>query len=125
LYSKNKERGLYKTIDGGKTWKKVLYIDDNTGVIDIKVHPTNPNILLAASWERFRQAHDFIGNGKGSTIWRSEDGGDTWKKSVSGFPQDEFVGRSGLRTLGQPRQVNQASSCSKTAPRGSAGRKSN
>jgi len=96
LYSKNKERGLYKTVDGGKTWKKVLYIDDNTGIIDIKVHPTNPNILLAASWERFRQAHDFIGNGKGSTIWRSEDGGDTWKKSVSGFPQDEFVGRIGF-----------------------------
>ena len=96
LYSKNKERGLYKTVDGGKTWKKVLYIDDNTGVIDIKLHPTNPNILLAASWERFRQAHDFIGNGKGSTIWRSEDGGDTWKKSVNGFPQDEFVGRIGF-----------------------------
>jgi photosystem II stability/assembly factor-like uncharacterized protein len=96
LYSKNKERGLYKTVDGGETWKKVLYIDDNTGVIDIKVHPTNPNLLLAASWERYRQAHDFIGNGKGSTIWRSEDGGDTWKKSVTGFPQDEFVGRIGF-----------------------------
>lgn len=96
LYSKNKERGLYKTEDGGETWKKVLYIDDNTGVIDIKVHPTNPNLLLAASWERYRQAHDFIGNGKGSTIWRSEDGGDTWKKSVTGFPQDEFVGRIGF-----------------------------
>jgi photosystem II stability/assembly factor-like uncharacterized protein len=96
LYSKNKERGLYKTTDGGKTWKKTLYIDDNTGIIDIQIHPTNPDILLAASWERFRQAHDFIGNGKGSSIWRSEDGGDTWKKAVSGFPQDEFVGRIGF-----------------------------
>ncbi|MDF2157574.1 glycosyl hydrolase [Algoriphagus sp. CAU 1675] len=96
LYSKNKERGLYKTTDGGKTWKKVLYIDDNTGIIDIKVHPNNPDILLAASWERFRQAHDFIGNGKGSSIWRSEDGGNTWKKAVQGFPQDEFVGRIGF-----------------------------
>mgnify|MGYP005750532043 CR=1 FL=1 len=96
LYSKNKERGLYKTTDGGKSWKKVLFIDDNTGIIDIKVHPSNPDILLASSWERFRQAHDFIGNGKGSAIWRSEDGGNTWKKSVSGFPQDEFIGRIGF-----------------------------
>ncbi|MBA4300425.1 BNR-Asp box repeat-containing protein [Algoriphagus alkaliphilus] len=96
LYSKNKERGLYKTTDGGKTWKKTLYIDDNTGIIDIQIHPTNPDVLLAASWERFRQAHDFIGNGKGSSIWRSEDGGNTWKKAVVGFPQDEFTGRIGF-----------------------------
>ena len=96
LYSRNEERGLYMTTDGGKTWKKTLYIDDNTGIIDIKVHPENPDILLAASWERFRQAHDFIGNGKGSGIWRSEDGGKTWKKSATGFPQDEFVGRIGF-----------------------------
>lgn len=96
LYSKNKERGLYKTMDGGKTWKKTLYIDDNTGIIDIQIHPTNPDVLLAASWERFRQAHDFIGNGEGSAIWRSEDGGSNWKKAVEGFPQNEFVGRIGF-----------------------------
>ncbi len=96
LYSKNKDRGLYKTKDGGKTWKKVLYIDDNTGVIDIKFHPENPDVILAASWERFRQGHHFVGNGEGSAIWRSEDGGDTWKKAVDGFPQDEFTGRIGF-----------------------------
>ncbi len=96
LYSKNEERGLYKTTDGGKSWKRTLYIDDNTGVIDIKLHPNNPDILLAATWERFRQAHDFVGNGKGSAIWRSEDGGDSWQKSVDGFPNDEYVGRIGL-----------------------------
>lgn len=96
LYSKNKERGVYKTTDGGKTWKKVLYIDDNTGIIDMQMHPTNPDLILAGSWERFRQAHDFIGNGKGSSIWRTEDGGSTWKKAVDGFPQDEFVGRIGF-----------------------------
>lgn len=95
LYSKNQERGLYKTTDGGKTWKRTLFVDDNTGVIDIKVQPGNPNVILAATWERMRQAHDFIGNGKGSAIWRSEDGGDTWSKSMVGFPQDEFVGRIG------------------------------
>lgn len=96
LYSKNKDRGLYKTTDGGKSWKKVLYIDESTGIIDIKINPSNPDILLASSWERFRQAHDFIGNGDGSTIWRSEDGGNTWSKAVTGFPQDEFVGRIGF-----------------------------
>lgn len=96
LYSRNEERGLYKTIDGGKTWKKTLYVDDNTGVIDIKIHPQNPNVILVSTWERFRQAHDFIGNGKGSGIWRSEDGGDTWTKAMEGFPQDEFVGRIGF-----------------------------
>ncbi|WP_304516753.1 WD40/YVTN/BNR-like repeat-containing protein [Cecembia rubra] len=96
LYSRNEERGLYKTIDGGKTWKKTLYINENTGVIDIKVHPQNPNIILAATWERFRQSHDFIGNGKGSGIWRSEDGGETWKKAMEGFPQDQFIGRIGF-----------------------------
>jgi photosystem II stability/assembly factor-like uncharacterized protein len=96
LYSKNEERGLYKTKDGGKTWKKTLSVNDNTGVIDLKFHPSNPDVILAASWERFRQAHDFVGNGKSSTIWRSEDGGDSWKKSASGFPQDEFVGRIGF-----------------------------
>lgn len=96
LYSRNEERGIYKTTDGGKTWKKTLYVDDNTGVIDLKVHPANPDVILAASWERFRQAHDFIGNGKGSSIWRSEDGGNTWKKAIDGIPQDEFVGRIGF-----------------------------
>lgn len=96
LYSKNEERGLYKTSDGGKSWKKTLSINDNTGIIDIKVHPMNPDIILAASWERFRQAHDFVGNGKGSGIWRSEDGGNTWAKVGNGFPQDEFVGRIGF-----------------------------
>ncbi|WP_084119948.1 WD40/YVTN/BNR-like repeat-containing protein [Aquiflexum balticum] len=96
LYSKNEERGLYKTTDGGKSWKKTLSINDNTGIIDIKVHPLNPDILLAASWERFRQSHDFVGNGKGSAIWRSEDGGNTWVKVGNGFPQDEFVGRIGF-----------------------------
>lgn len=96
LYSRNEERGIYKTADGGNTWKKTLYVDDNSGVIDLKVHPANPDIILAASWERYRQAHDFVGNGKGSSIWRSEDGGNTWKKAVDGFPQDEFVGRIGF-----------------------------
>jgi len=106
LYSKNDERGFYKTTDGGKSWKKTLYINDNTGIIDIKIDPSNPDIILAASWERMRQSHDFIGNGKGSAIWRSVDGGDTWKKAMDGFPQDEFVGRIGFDfSLSNPKIV--------------------
>jgi photosystem II stability/assembly factor-like uncharacterized protein len=98
--------GLYKSSDAGKSWKKTLYINDNTSVIDIKIHPQNPNIILAATWERFRQAHYFVGNGKGSGIWRSEDGGDTWTKAMEGFPQDEFVGRIGFDfSLSRPNVV--------------------
>ncbi|UJP65247.1 WD40/YVTN/BNR-like repeat-containing protein [Mongoliitalea daihaiensis] len=106
LYSTNEERGLYKTTDGGKTWKRTLFINTNTGVIDIKVDSSNPNHLLAATWERFRQSHDFIGNGKGSGIWRSEDGGETWQQSTAGFPTDEFVGRIGFDfSMSQPNIV--------------------
>lgn len=96
LYSRNEERGLYKTVDGGKTWKKTLSINDSTGVIDIVIHPNDPKKLWASSWERSRKANNFKGNGMGSTIWRSEDGGETWTKSNTGFPDGAHVGRIGL-----------------------------
>lgn len=99
LYSKNKQRGIYKTTDGGKSWKQALYIDDMTGVIDISVSPTNPNIMYAASWERMRKAWDFDGDGNGSAIYKSTDGGDSWKKVTGkgkGFPVGTGVGRIGL-----------------------------
>jgi len=96
LYSNNAERGVFKSTDGGKTWNKTLYINDSTGVSDLIINPQNPKQLLAASWERTRKAWDFKGNGVGSAIYRSEDGGETWKKSVEGFPQGKFAGRIGL-----------------------------
>lgn len=96
LYSQNEGRGVYKTTDGGNTWKKTLFVNDNSGIIDLVGHPTDPNILWAASWERFRQAWDFEESGNGSAIWKSTDGGETWNKSVKGFPQGDFVGRIGL-----------------------------
>lgn len=96
LYSSNADRGVFKSIDGGKTWKKTLYINDSTGVSDLIINPQNPKQLIAATWERTRQAWDFKGNGVGSAIYRSEDGGETWKKSVDGFPQGKFAGRIGL-----------------------------
>jgi photosystem II stability/assembly factor-like uncharacterized protein len=102
LYSKNMERGVFKTNDGGKTWKQTLFIDDETGIIDIAVSPKNFNIQFASAWKKDRKAWNFIGNGTTSGIYKSEDGGSTWKLisiTESGFPTGEGVGRIGLATF--------------------------
>ncbi|WP_350289428.1 glycosyl hydrolase [uncultured Croceitalea sp.] len=99
LYSKNQERGVYKTTDGGKSWNKTLFINDETGIIDIACSPTNFNIQYAAAWQKDRKAWNFTGNGTGSAIYKSTDGGTTWKLSStvqSGFPTGDGVGRIGL-----------------------------
>ena len=99
LYSKNKERGIFKTLDGGISWKNTLYIDDNTGIIDLDITPNNFKIQYASSWEKSRQAWDFNGNGKNSGIYKSVDSGNTWKlisTKKSGFPIGNGIGRIGL-----------------------------
>ena len=99
LYSANNERGIYKTTDGGKTWKNTLFIDDVTGVIDVAFAPNNFDIQFAAAWQKDRKAWDFVGNGEGSGIYKSTDAGATWEKistPSSGFPTGEGVGRIGL-----------------------------
>jgi photosystem II stability/assembly factor-like uncharacterized protein len=105
LYSKNPERGVYKTADGGKTWKKTLFINDSTGIIDLVINPKNPRQLLAASWEKSRKAWDFKEGGAGSSIYKSDDGGETWYKAVAGFPQGKQVGRIGLDINGSSPNV--------------------
>src|SRR5262245_31266642 len=95
LWSSGGDRGLYKTTDGGKTWNKVLNIDDNTGVTDIVQDPRNPDVLVAASWQRRRHVWTIINGGPGSALHRSTDGGKTWKKITSGIPGGE-LGRIGL-----------------------------
>ncbi|WP_369047959.1 glycosyl hydrolase [Tenacibaculum sp. UWU-22] len=98
LYSPNAERGIYKTTDGGKTWKKTLYIDENTGIIDVQPAPNNFNVLYAASWQRIRKAWNFDGSGSNSAIYKSIDGGDSWVKisDNNGFVNGKGVGRIGL-----------------------------
>ena len=99
LYSPNKERGVYKTTDGGTTWTQTLFIDDNTGVVEMDINPQNPNELYAAAWYRTRRAWEFEESGKSSGIYKSTDGGNSWTlltKSGSGFPVGDGLGRIGV-----------------------------
>lgn len=92
LWSENKERGIYKTVDGGKTWQKLLYVDEKTGASDIKMDPSNPNKLYASMWQFRRWPDRFESGGKGSGLYVSLDGGETWqeKTSADGLPQGEL-----------------------------------
>lgn len=108
LYSPNKERGVYKTTDGGKTWKQTLFIDDNTGVVDLDINPKNPNEVYAGAWYRTRSAWNFEEGGKSSGIYKSIDGGNTWTlltKEGAGFPVGAGVGRIGVAVYPQNPQV--------------------
>ncbi|MEZ4921441.1 MAG: glycosyl hydrolase [Saprospiraceae bacterium] len=99
LYSPNPERGVYKTIDGGATWEKTLFVNDHSGGIDLCLDPFDPTIIYAATWDRTRAAWDFSGAGTGSDIYKSTDGGSNWTKITGekrGFPDTEFVGRIGI-----------------------------
>ena len=95
LWGSNSERGVYKTTDGGATWKKVLYQDDNTGAIDLAMDPTDPNVVFAALYQRQRKGWGFNGGGPGSGIYRTADGGATWTELSSGLPRGD-KGRIGL-----------------------------
>ena len=99
LYSKNSQRGIFKTNDGGKTWNKTLFIDNETGIIDLDIDPNNFNIQFASSWQRDRTPWNFNGNGDKSGIYKSMDGGENWTLITiegSGFPKYEGVGRIGV-----------------------------
>jgi len=86
LWNPSIERGLFKTSDGGKTWEKILYIDENTGCCDVVIDPNEPNILYAGMWEFRRTPWSFSSGGKGSGLFRSSDGGKTWSRITAGLP---------------------------------------
>jgi len=105
-YRDNPDRGVYKSDDGGRSWRKVLYVDDMTGAIDLVVHPTDPDVLYAATWQRRRAKFNdprnepaFTGSDEyftGSGVWKSDDAGETWTPINEGLPEARYRGRIGI-----------------------------
>lgn len=96
LFSPDEHRGVYRTTDGGNSWQKVLFLTDSTAAIDIVQHPTNPDILYAAMWERVRGLNYRRSYGASSGIWMTTDGGDNWSELSVGLPSGNEKGRIGL-----------------------------
>ena len=94
LHGKTQERGVYKSIDGGKTWKKVLYVNDMTGASELSIDVHNPEVLYAAMWEHMRTPWQVISGGPGSGLYKSTDGGETWSKIHKGLPKE--LGKMGI-----------------------------
>lgn len=92
LWDANEDRGVYRTKDGGKTWEKVLYIDENTGCSDLSIDPENPSIIYAGMWDHRRTPYSFRSGGPGSGFYKTEDGGDHWTKLTKDLPTDT-IGR--------------------------------
>lgn len=95
LWGPNKERGLYKTIDGGKTWKNTLFINEDTGCVDVAMDPESPTILYAAAYQRRRRGWGFSGGGPHSGLYKTTDSGETWEKLSHGLPSGD-TGRIGI-----------------------------
>jgi photosystem II stability/assembly factor-like uncharacterized protein len=88
LYSHSQQRGVFKSIDGGASWKNVLFVDDKTGAAELSMDMNNPRILYAAMWEHGRLPWKVISGGPGSGLYKSNDGGDTWEKLKEGLPEE-------------------------------------
>ena len=100
LWGANEERGLYKSTDGGDSWERILFVDENTGVVDVALDPGNPEIVYAASYQRRRRPYGFHGGGQGSALWKSVDGGANWAMLTNsglenGLPPGD-IGRMGI-----------------------------
>ncbi len=95
LFADSPERGIYRTTDGGKTWTQTLYVDARTGAADLAADPQNPDVLYASMWTVRRQAWTFASGGSGSGLYKSADGGKTWRKLVNGLPEGD-LGRIGV-----------------------------
>ncbi len=90
LWSNSKHRGLYKSLDGGETWEKILYINEETGVADFLIDPINPNIVFASTWQFRRKPYTFNSGGTGSGLFKSTDGGKSWREIKNGLPAKPF-----------------------------------
>ncbi|SHJ63581.1 Uncharacterized protein SAMN04488007_0947 [Maribacter aquivivus] len=90
IYKPTKERGIYKSTDGGKNWKQVLFVNEQAGAVDLTFDPNNPRILYASTWHAQRTPYSLISGGDGSALWKSMDSGETWKEisKNEGFPKD-------------------------------------
>jgi photosystem II stability/assembly factor-like uncharacterized protein len=98
-WTSNEERGLFKTTDGGKTWSRILYVDENTGVYDLVLDPRDPNTIYCTTWERIRLKWNdprSYETTKNCGIWKSADAGKTWKKINNGLPEPNKLGRIGI-----------------------------
>ena len=96
VWEPNLDRGLYRTRDGGRTWQRIKFINDSTGFVDVAINPRNPREVFAASYQFARTAYSFTSGGRGSGLWRTEDGGDHWTEvRGGGFPSTE-KGRIGI-----------------------------
>jgi photosystem II stability/assembly factor-like uncharacterized protein len=95
LFSRNEERGVFRTMDGGKSWKKVLYVNDGVGAIDLVINRKSPSILYAAMYEKDRRPWQIVESGPESAIYKTDDGGDKWTKLGGGLPTGR-IGRIGI-----------------------------
>ena len=95
IFGPSPERGVYRTDDGGQSWEKVLFVNDSTGVIDLVMDPNNPRILYAGAWQTERKPWTIIDGGPGGGVYKSTDGGDSWKRLEGGLPTG-IVGRVGI-----------------------------
>ncbi|MGH9335057.1 MAG: WD40/YVTN/BNR-like repeat-containing protein, partial [Vicinamibacteria bacterium] len=86
-FGPNPERGIFRSRDGGETWERVLFVDAETGGIDVSMDPTNPALIMASLWQVIRKPYDLVSGGPGSGLYRSADGGDSWERlSGHGLP---------------------------------------
>jgi photosystem II stability/assembly factor-like uncharacterized protein len=94
IHGATEDRGIYKSTDGGTTWKKIFYVDENTGCVDLSMDMNNPRILYAAMWDYRRTPWEVRSGGKGCGLWKSTDGGETWTRLENGLPKE--LGKMGI-----------------------------